>query len=84
MAKYGDDLDFSMRNSMGKGAPKQDAVAAAAGPEAIRALTGAKMRCGGCGAKVCGDQLPRSSHAHLEVSTCLVVRNSYCTPAKLY
>ena len=54
MAKYGDDLDFSMRNSMGKGVPKQDAVAAAAGPEAIRALTGAKMRCGGCGAKVCG------------------------------
>ncbi|KAK9902254.1 hypothetical protein WJX75_009733 [Coccomyxa subellipsoidea] len=59
MAKYGDDLDFSMRNSMGKGAPKQDAVAAAAGPEAIRALTGAKMRCGGCGAKVGSDVLSR-------------------------
>lgn len=51
MDKYGDDLDFSMRGSMGRGVTKEDSVAAAAGPEAIRTLTAANMRCGGCGAK---------------------------------
>lgn len=52
MAKYGNDLDFGMGDSPGRSAPKEDAVAAAAGPEAMQALTAAKMRCGGCGAKV--------------------------------
>ncbi|CAL8466157.1 g5693 [Coccomyxa elongata] len=60
MAKYGEDLDFdSMPGSMGSAGTKVDAVAAAAGPSAIQALTAAKMRCGGCGAKVGSDILTR-------------------------
>ena len=31
---------------------KEQAVAAAAGPEALAAVSAAKMRCGGCGGKV--------------------------------
>ena len=53
MAKYGEDLNFdSMPGSMGSARTEVDMVAATAGPAAIQALTAAKMRCGGCGAKV--------------------------------
>lgn len=59
MAKYGEDLDFSSMPAHGskKEAAKeaaQHAVAAAAGPAAVEALSAASMRCGGCGAKVSG------------------------------
>ena len=60
MNKYGQDLAFEGGGggAMGGGAAAaaaaldQDSVAAAAGPEAVVALEAAKMRCGGCGAKV--------------------------------
>lgn len=32
---------------------EEQGVAAAAGPEALAAVAAAKMRCGGCGGKVC-------------------------------
>ena len=62
MNKYGQDLDFDLDFEGGGGAmggaaaaaPDQALVAAAAGPQAVAALEEAgKMRCGGCGAKVC-------------------------------
>jgi hypothetical protein len=55
MARYGEGLPFGARGSMQSAAPNQaDAVARAAGPEALEAVAASATRCGGCGAKVRG------------------------------
>ena len=67
MHKYGDDLPFMSDDPAEAGAQRRGgmkppdpaamarmskAVAAASGPQALAALSAAKMRCGGCGGKV--------------------------------
>lgn len=67
MRKYGDDLPFMSDGPAEAGAQRSrgmkppdpaamarmsQAVAAASGPQALAALSAAKMRCGGCGGKV--------------------------------
>ena len=54
MSMYGDGLwrEGMGRMSTGSVSPRQDSVAVSVGPEALAALAAAKMRCGGCGAKV--------------------------------
>ena len=55
MSMYSSGLDH-MADQMAKtgkpAATLEPAVAAAAGPEALAAVSAAKMRCGGCGGKV--------------------------------
>ena len=60
MRKYGDDLpdksNMAVKNNSNSNSMSQAAdavaVAAAAEPEALAAVSAAKMRCGGCGGKV--------------------------------
>ena len=60
MSMYSTGLD-AMADKMAASAKpssevQEQGIAAAAGPEALAALSAAKMRCGGCGGKVCACQ----------------------------
>lgn len=64
MSMYSSGLD-QMADQMAKSgkpaAALEPAVATAAGPEALAAVSAAKMRCGGCGGKVIVNTGPSTS-----------------------